>query len=185
MAPLTFITGGARSGKSRFAQTLAEACPGDLLFVATAGVRDEEMAARVERHRQARGERWTTLEEPLALGERLPGAAVGKGAVLLDCVTLWLTNLLFHCNEREELVQAEVDRFLDVLPSVSSPLFAVSNELGMGIVPDNLLARKFRDVAGEVNQRLAAAADEAWLVVSGLPVRLKSPPPVNLDDSGG
>ncbi len=142
MAPLTFITGGARSGKSRFAQTLAEACPGDLLFVATAGVRDEEMAARVERHRQARGERWTTLEEPLALGERLPAAAAGKGAVLLDCVTLWLTNLLFHCNEREEQVRAEVDRFLEVLPSVSSPLFAVSNELGMGIVPDNPLGQE-------------------------------------------
>ncbi|MEJ2700022.1 MAG: bifunctional adenosylcobinamide kinase/adenosylcobinamide-phosphate guanylyltransferase [Desulfuromonadales bacterium] len=185
MTSLTFITGGARSGKSRFAQTLAEACPGDLLYVATAGVHDDEMAARVERHRQARGERWSTLEEPLALCERLPEAAVKKGAVLLDCVTLWLTNLLFHCNEREEQVLAEVDRFFDLRPLVSSPLFLVSNEVGMGIVPANPLARRFRDLAGEVNQRLAAAADEAWLVVSGLPLRLKSSPPANLEESGG
>jgi adenosylcobinamide kinase/adenosylcobinamide-phosphate guanylyltransferase len=185
MAPMTYITGGARSGKSRFAQMLAETCPGDLLYVATAGVHDEEMASRVERHRLARGERWTTLEEPLALSERLPSAAAGKGAVLLDCVTLWLTNLLFSCNEEEARVLAEVDRFFSVLPGLTATLFVVSNELGMGVVPANPLARKFRDLAGDVNQRLAAVADEAWLVVSGLPLRIKSSPPGTLEDSGG
>jgi adenosylcobinamide kinase/adenosylcobinamide-phosphate guanylyltransferase len=173
MPPLTYITGGARSGKSAFAQNLAEACPGELLYVATAGIIDEEMARRVELHRQARGKRWRTLEEPLELAERLPKAAEGAGGVLLDCVTLWLTNLLFHHDEDRDRALCEAERFVATLPRIGAPLFIVSNELGQGIVPENRLARLFRDLAGEVNQRLAAAADEAWLVVSGLPVRLK------------
>jgi len=173
MARVTYITGGARSGKSDFAQSLAERCEGTLLYVATAGIGDAEMAERVRRHRAGRGTRWETLEEPLALADRLPQAAAGKGGVLLDCVTLWLCNLLFHCNERESGVWPEVERFITLLPSLSAPLFVVSNEVGSGIVPDNRLSRHFRDLAGEVNQRLAAAADEAWLVVSGLPLRLK------------
>lgn len=173
MAHLTYITGGARSGKSAFAQSLAERCPGELLYVATAGIHDAEMAQRVERHRRKRGERWRTLEEPLALTEKLPVAAEGMSGVLLDCVTLWLTNLLFHHQEQNERVLAEAERFIDCLPQLEAPLFIVSNELGQGIVPENRLARLFRDLAGEVNQKLAAAADEAWLVVSGLPVKLK------------
>ena len=173
MAHLTYITGGARSGKSGFAQSLAERCPGELLYVATAGIHDAEMAQRVEMHRRVRGERWRALEEPLELSARLPAAAEGVGGVLLDCVTLWLTNLLFHHEESRERVLAEVERFIARLPEIEAPLFIVSNELGQGIVPENRLARLFRDLAGEVNQRLAAVADEAWLVVSGLPVKLK------------
>lgn len=173
MARVTYITGGARSGKSGFAQSLAERCAGPLLYVATAGIGDAEMAVRVEKHRQARGERWHTLEEPLSLSERLPQAAAGKGGVLLDCVTLWLSNLLFHHGERDESVRAEVERFIAQLPAFPAPIFLVSNELGSGIVPENRLARQFRDLAGEVNQRLATVADEAWLVVSGIPLRLK------------
>jgi len=173
MAHVTFITGGARSGKSAFAQSLAERCEGSLLYVATAGIGDSEMAERVHRHRIARGARWDTLEEPLALADRLPPAAAGKGAILLDCVTLWLSNLLFHHDECESGVWSEVERFISQLPSLSVPLFLVSNEVGSGIVPDNRLSRQFRDLAGEVNQRLAAAAGESWLVVSGLPLRLK------------
>lgn len=173
MARIVFITGGTRSGKSAFAQSLAERQQGALLYVATAGIQDEEMAQRVSRHRSARGERWQTLEEPLLLAERLPPAATGKGAVLLDCITLWLTNQLFHCDEREERVLDEAERFLQALPTVTAPLFIVSNELGSGIVPENRLARQFRDLAGEVNRRLASVADEAYLVVAGLPLRLK------------
>lgn len=173
MARVTYITGGARSGKSAFAQSLAERCEGPLLYVATAGIGDAEMAERVRRHRADRGTCWETLEEPLALADRLPQAAVGKGGVVFDCVTLWLCNLLFHHDECEAGVWPEVERFIALLPSLSAPLFIVSNEVGAGIVPENRLARQFRDLAGEVNQRLAATADEAWLVVSGLPLRLK------------
>jgi adenosylcobinamide kinase/adenosylcobinamide-phosphate guanylyltransferase len=173
MGKLIFVTGGARSGKSRYAQRLAEACPGPLLYVATADIGDAEMAERVRRHRGDRGERWSTLEEPLALTDRLPAAAVGKGAVLLDCVTLWLSNLFFHHQEDVGRVLAEIERFLAAVPALEAPLFLVSNEVGGGIVPENHLARHFRDLAGEANQRLAAVADEAWLVVAGLPLQLK------------
>lgn len=173
MAELIFITGGARSGKSALAQRLAEERDGSLLYVATAAIGDAEMAARVARHRQARGARWSLLEEPLALTERLPAAAAGHNAILLDCVTLWLTNLLFAHQEEVPAVHAEVQRFLDISQRLDVPLFLVSNEVGGGIVPENRLARLFRDLAGEVNQELAAAADSAWYVVAGLPLRLK------------
>ncbi len=173
MGKLVFVTGGARSGKSRYAQRLAEACPGSLLYVATAGIGDAEMAERVARHRQERGERWRTLEEPLALADTLPAAATGHGGILLDCITLWLSNLFFQHQEDAGRVLVDLDRFLAVVPGLAAPLFLVSNEVGGGIVPENRLARRFRDLAGEANQKLAAAADEAWLVVAGLPLRLK------------
>ena len=173
MAQMIYVTGGARSGKSSYAQQLAEQHQGDLLYIAPARVEDDEMVTRIELHRQARGERWQLLEEQLWLAERLPDAAAGKGALLLDCVTLWITNLFFHFDEQQGAVLAEVDRLIELAWQLDEPLYLVSNELGSGIVPENPLARKFRDLAGIVNQRLAAAADEAWLVVSGLPVKLK------------
>jgi adenosylcobinamide kinase / adenosylcobinamide-phosphate guanylyltransferase len=173
MAQVTFISGGARSGKSRFAQHLAEACPGPLLYLATAGIQDGEMAERVRLHQAERGARWSTLEEPLWLTARLPDASIGQGALLLDCVTLWLTNLLLHHGEETAPVLAEVERFIALLPQLPAPLFLVSNEVGFGIVPEHPLGRRFRDLAGTVNQRLAAVSDQAYLVVSGLPLRLK------------
>lgn len=171
--PIVFVTGGARSGKSRFAQSLAEQREGPLLYVATAAVGDVEMAERIRLHREARGDRWRTLEEPLDLAGKVPEASMRSGGVLVDCVTLWLTNLLFHHGEEKGAVLAEVDRFIGTFPRITAPLFLVSNELGSGIVPENRLARLFRDLAGEANQRLAAAADEAYLVAAGLPLRLK------------
>lgn len=173
MAQLIYITGGARSGKSGYAQQLAERPAGQLLYLATAQVQDAEMAERVALHRQVRGERWELLEEPLWLAEQLPAAAAGKAGLLLDCVTIWLSNLFFHFEERQEPILAEIDKLLQLVPGLPAPLYLVSNELGSGIVPENRLARRFRDLAGSVNQRLAGAADEAWLVVSGLPVKLK------------
>ena len=173
MAELILITGGTRSGKSAFAQRCAEAHAGPLLYVATATMGDSEMATRIARHQQARGERWNLLEEPCDLCGRLPAAATGQGAILLDCVTLWISNLLFAHNEDPEIVLAEVRRFIACLAEIDAPLYLVSNEVGGGIVPENRLARLFRDLAGEVNQELATAASSAWLVVAGLPLRLK------------
>jgi len=173
MAGMIYVTGGARSGKSSYAQQLAEQHQGRLLYVAPARVEDDEMAVRIELHQESRGERWQLLEEPLWLSEKLPDAASGKGALLVDCVTLWLSNLFFHFHEKQGPVLAEVDRFIEMAWQLAEPVYLVSNELGGGIVPENPMARKFRDLAGIVNQRLAAAADEAWLVVSGLPIKLK------------
>jgi len=173
MGRSVFITGGSRSGKSAFGEQLAQQHPGPLLYVATAAALDTEMARRIEAHRNRRDARWTTLEEPLQLVERLPEACRGKSALLLDCVTLWVSNVFFHHREGGEAVLAQADRFCELLPRLELPVFLVSNELGMGIVPENALARKFRDLAGSVNQRLAGACDEAYLVVSGLPLKLK------------
>ncbi len=173
MARIVYVTGGARSGKSNYAQQLAERHKGKLLYIAPARAEGEEMSSRIELHREVRGERWALLEEQLWLVERLPDVVGGKGALLLDCVTLWVTNLFFHFNEKQGPVLAEVDRLIELAWQLDEPLYLVSNELGSGIVPENRMARKFRDLAGTVNQRLAAAADEAWLVVSGLPLKLK------------
>ncbi|PLX87203.1 MAG: bifunctional adenosylcobinamide kinase/adenosylcobinamide-phosphate guanylyltransferase [Desulfuromonas sp.] len=173
MSRLIYVTGGARSGKSDYAQQLAEQQPGELLYIAPAEVLDAEMAERIELHRQARDARWALLEEPRQLAEMLPAAAQGKAALLLDCVTIWLSNLYFHYGEDHGPVLTDVEDLLRVVTELPAPLYLVSNELGSGVVPENRMARHFRDLAGKVNQQLAAAADEAWLVVSGLPVRLK------------
>ncbi len=172
MAELIYVTGGARSGKSRYAQELVEGCAGELLYVATAGAADEEMVARIALHRQQRGARWATLEEPCAVLAALPAAAEGKGGVLFDCITLWLSNLMLRGDD-DAAILAEAARLPEVLKGLNGKTVLVSNELGSGIVPENALARRFRDLAGTVNQQLAAAADQAWLVVSGLPLKLK------------
>ena len=173
MGRIVFVTGGARSDKSAYAQRRAEAHAGSLLYVATATAGDAEMATRIAVHRAARGERWGLLEEPHDLSGRLPEALAGCGAGILDCVTLWLSNRFFAHGEDAAPVLAEVERFCALLPQLPAPFYLVSNELGGGIVPESRLARDFRDLAGSANQLLAAAADEAWLVVSGLPLQLK------------
>jgi len=173
MAEMIYITGGARSGKSAYAQRRCEAYPGELLYVATACAGDEEMAGRIARHQAGRGSRWSTLEEPLDLCGRLPAAAGGRAAVLVDCLTLWLTNLFFHHEQRPEPVLAAVGALASLLPDLPGPIYLVNSEIGFGVVPENELARRFRDLAGEAGQLLAASATEAWLVAAGLPVRLK------------
>ncbi len=169
--PATLVLGGAASGKSAFAQQLAEQHPGSLLYVATAQSGDAEMAARIARHRQARGSRWQTLEAPLDL-TGLTSVATGHGAILVDCVTLWLTNLLL-AHENVDQVLTAVEAFVATFTQLPAPLILVSNEVGQGIVPDNALARTFRDLAGGVNQQLAAAAGHVWLVTAGIPLKLK------------
>lgn len=172
MRHIVFITGGARSGKSRFAQKTAEGWSGQLLYIATAEVRDPEMAARVAAHRADRGARWAAREEPLNLPAALEEAA-GYGGALLDCLTLWASNLLEAHPDDEAAVQGHVRRFLAALERYPGRLAVVTNEVGSGIVPVNALARRFRDVAGKLNQEVALRSDEAYLVVSGLPLRLR------------
>ncbi|HTM06953.1 MAG TPA: bifunctional adenosylcobinamide kinase/adenosylcobinamide-phosphate guanylyltransferase [Verrucomicrobiae bacterium] len=168
---IVLITGGARSGKSRYAEERARECGARFLYVATAEPRDDEMARRIAEHRARRGVEWTTVEEPVALQRALAGRSGAFDAAVIDCVTLWLSNLMSRADEI--YIQRAVEEFIAAAQLVDAPLFIVTNEVGSGIVPDNALARRFRDLAGWTNQRLAAAADEVVLVVAGLPVFIK------------
>jgi len=171
---LALILGGAKSGKSAYAQALAESCPTPRLYVATAEARDAEMAARIARHQADRGAEWHTCEEPLDLVRALTENAGRHGVLLVDCLTLWLSNLLLQAEAGQGSVEEAVQVLLDLLPSLTAPVILVANEVGWGIVPDNALARRFRDLAGGLNQRLAARADLVVLVAAGLPLTLKS-----------
>jgi adenosylcobinamide kinase/adenosylcobinamide-phosphate guanylyltransferase len=158
-----FVLGGARSGKSTYAEGLVEARAGPWVYVATAQTFDEEMRTRLAEHRARRADGWRTVEEPLDLA----GALAHSGPMLVDCLTLWLTNLMLAGREPDwpELVAA-----IDARPA---PTVFVSNEVGLGIVPDNALARAFRDTAGRLHQRIAARADRVVFMVAGLPMVLK------------
>lgn len=162
------ITGGARSGKSRRAELRARSFPGQPVYVATAEALDPEMDERIAKHRARRGNDWIEREVPLDLVEALTETD-GGGARLVDCLTLWLSNLL----HAERDWSQEVTRLADALSRQRSPVIMVTNEVGLGIVPDNALARTFRDAAGLMNQGIAGAADEVEFVVAGLPMKLK------------
>jgi adenosylcobinamide kinase/adenosylcobinamide-phosphate guanylyltransferase len=164
---LTLVVGGARSGKSRFAEGLVTATARPRRYIATAEAWDDEMRARIAQHRADRGA-WTTVEAPLDLAAALAAADPGE-AVLIDCATLWLTNHLLADHDLE----AEGQSLLDALAACAAPVVIVSNETGWGIVPDNALARRFRDAQGRLNQRLAAQADLVVTVIAGLPLVLK------------
>lgn len=172
MSKNIFISGGARSGKSRLAEKLAEGYGEPLCYIATGEARDGEMAERIANHRQRRGNAWQTVEEPLQLLESIREASGGCRAILVDCITLWITNLLFH-HDAVEPVLAEVKALAELLHALKIPIILVSNEVGMGIVPENALARSFRDLAGQANQILAEAADEVYVTISGIPLKLK------------
>lgn len=162
------ITGGARSGKSKRAETRTRAFPGQPVYVATAEALDAEMDARIAKHRARRGTDWIEREVPLDLVPALV-ATDGGGARLVDCLTLWLSNLMHAERDWER----EVTELAAALPRLRSPVIFVTNEVGLGIVPDNALARSYRDAAGIMNQTIAAAADEVEFVVAGLPMKLK------------
>lgn len=163
------VLGGARSGKSRHAEQLVAATGLARVYIATAETRDAEMTERVRLHRSRRGDGWRTVEEPLALAACLEREASPARAILVDCLTLWLSNLMFSGAE----IEAEVEALATALPALSGTVCVVSNEVGLGIVPDNALARRFRDLAGLANQRLAQACGEVVFVAAGLPLRLK------------
>ena len=172
MARIILVTGGARSGKSRFAERLACSFGTPLGYLATGESRDAEMDERIIRHRERRGPEWTTIEEPLRLTETLVEYDGRFRGVLVDCITLWLTNLLLDWVDPERVLE-EVREFADAVPKLATPLVLVTNEVGMGIVPENRLARMFRDLSGEANELLASVADEIHVVFAGIPLKLK------------
>jgi adenosylcobinamide kinase/adenosylcobinamide-phosphate guanylyltransferase len=164
------ILGGARSGKSALAQQRAEQSGLTVIYIATASVLDEEMASRIARHRQARPPAWQLVEEPLALARTLQASAAPDRCLLVDCLTLWLSNLLA---ENEARLASEKHALLETLPMLPGHLILVSNEVGQGIVPTHPLARRFRDEAGWLHQALAHCCERVILTVAGLPLILK------------
>jgi len=186
MGQIFFVTGGARSGKSTFAEHLARESGAPVVYLATMEAGDDELRDRIQRHQSQRPATWATIEEPLALADALRGTPTDT-CVLVDCVSLWVTNRLMQLGsdepstgavtalERE--LDAEVDAILEACRERGGPAIFVTNEVGAGVVPPYPLGRVYRDVLGRVNQRVSRAADRAWLLVSGRALEL--PPPAD------
>ena len=171
MAVITFITGGQRSGKSSFAQQLAETNSSSPVYLATSRIWDDDFKQRVKRHQSDRGKQWTTIEED----KHLSALKLDSKTVLLDCITLWLTNIFYDNQNDVEISLNEAKTEWDALIKQDFNLIVVSNELGMGIHAENELARKFTDLQGWINQYIARSAHKVYLMVSGIPVLIKSP----------
>ncbi len=170
--PVTLVLGGARSGKSAFAEGVVRGCAGEWIYLATATAGDREMEERIRRHRERRGGGWRTVEEPVDLVAALVQHTSTDTVVLVDCLTLWLSNILLSDMD----TQLEIERLVEILPGLPGSFVLVSNEVGLGIVPENALARRFRDDAGRLNQAVAAVADSVVFVAAGLPLHLKGAP---------
>ncbi len=168
MAKITLILGGARSGKSLYAEQLALSGTGTKIYLATAQAHDAEMEKRIEIHKKRRSEGWETVEEPLDIAKIISGNQQPV-TILVDCLTLWLSNLL----HKEMDIPKEIDSLVDALKSTGANVILVSNEIGFGIVPENILAREFRDFAGLLHQMVAFTANEVVMVVAGIPVKIK------------
>ena len=164
-----FVLGGARSGKSRYAQARAEAIAGRHIFIATAQAHDAEMRDRIARHRADRDEKWQTVEAPHDLAAAIDAANGADAIVLVDCLTIWISNLMLA----EADIEAATRALCEAIGRFEGQLILVANEVGLGIVPDNALARRFRDEAGRTNQAVAAAVREVQMIFAGLPQRLK------------
>ena len=168
MAYSILVTGGARSGKSRYAEERTCALGPTLVYIATAQAFDAEMEQRIASHQERRGPEWQTVNAPLALPDAIRQSD-GKGPCLVDCLTLWLSNLMFA----EEDIEAATDDLIKSIQDRQDPIVFVTNEVGAGIVPENAIARRFRDEAGRLNQIIAAHVDEVYVSISGLPLKLK------------
>jgi adenosylcobinamide kinase/adenosylcobinamide-phosphate guanylyltransferase len=169
---MILITGGCRSGKSRFASDFANQHFSKKLYLATCEALDEEMAQRIEHHKKMRGPEWQTLEEPIKIVEGIRQYEDGVEVILLDCITLWLSNLLTKGNTDLKIMD-EINRFVEMIKQTPASLIIVSNEVGMGIVPVDPLGRRFRDLSGMANQRIAQVAETVIFMVSGIPIFLK------------
>lgn len=183
MGRLYFVTGGARSGKSRFAQALAEAETGEVVYLATMEPLDDELVRRVARHRAERPSSWHTVEAPRDLERAITGAP-GDATILLDCLSLWVTNRLLPLGDDptpdatehlERALEGELDACIDVQRERGGTLIIVTNEVGSGIVPPSALGRVYRDLLGRANQRVSLRADRAWLLVAGRALELPAP----------
>jgi len=168
---IILVTGGARSGKSRYAEQRAQEIGRRPLYVATAEAKDKEMTERIAEHKKRRGEQWRTIEEPLELTEALLAQRGKTDCALVDCLTLWISNILIRRDNK--VVSARVEELIEQLPQLNFHLVFVTNEVGWDIVPDNPLTRQFRDLAGWTNQRVAQAANEVILMVAGMPIIAK------------
>lgn len=166
---LTLVLGGARSGKSRYAEELFTGTPPPWTYIATAQAFDDEMAAKISAHRSGRGGEWRTIESPLDVGEAIAGLTPATGPALVDCLTLWLSNVMLEGRD----VEAACAALVATLSAARVPVVMVSNEVGLSIVPENRLARRFRDAQGQLNQNAAAVADRVIFVAAGLPLTLK------------
>jgi adenosylcobinamide kinase/adenosylcobinamide-phosphate guanylyltransferase len=166
---LTLILGGARSGKSRHAEALIEASGLTPYYIATAEALDDEMQERIAKHQTRRGDHWQTIEEPLTLTETLRSVHAEGRALMVDCLTLWVTNLMVH----ERAVEAAIDDLLETLSMLDGAALLVSNEVSLGVMPTNGMARAFIDHAGLLHQRVAEMADRVLLMTAGLPQQLK------------
>ncbi|MEP2706483.1 MAG: bifunctional adenosylcobinamide kinase/adenosylcobinamide-phosphate guanylyltransferase [Roseibium sp.] len=165
----TFVFGGARSGKSRFAETLAENSGLQKIYIATGAAFDAEMADRIDRHQVQRGSSWTTVEEQIDLVGVIAREVSETRVLLVDCLTLWLSNLMFADKD----IPDETARLVDALSGLAGPCLFVSNEVGMGIVPENRLSRSFRDAQGRLNQDIAEASGQVVFVAAGQPLLMK------------
>ncbi|MBN2516369.1 MAG: bifunctional adenosylcobinamide kinase/adenosylcobinamide-phosphate guanylyltransferase [Deltaproteobacteria bacterium] len=170
---IIFVTGGARSGKSDFVQEMAETLEGKRLFLATAEALDDEMKERIRKHKEKRGDRWDTLEEPLDLGNAIQSVSKSYRTILVDCLTVWLSNLLIEYEDEDEIISEMIDDFFSSMDDCKETFIVVSNEVGLGIVPDNKLVRIYRDKLGFLNQRMAKRADQVYILFSGIPVKIK------------
>jgi adenosylcobinamide kinase/adenosylcobinamide-phosphate guanylyltransferase len=171
---IILVTGGARSGKSKYAEQRARELGPRRLYIATAEAKDEEMAQRIAEHKRRRGNDWATVEEPVELSSALLAQRGRTDCALVDCLTIWLSNLLLHRDGN--FAEDRVEELVETLPRLDFHAVLVTNEVGWGIVPDNALARQFRDLAGWANQRIAAAANEVVLAVAGIPMIVKATP---------
>ncbi|MGA2515479.1 MAG: bifunctional adenosylcobinamide kinase/adenosylcobinamide-phosphate guanylyltransferase [Thermodesulfobacteriota bacterium] len=169
---IILITGGCRSGKSRFALDYANRHFSKKLYLATCEALDEEMAQRIEHHKKMRSPEWQTIEEPIEIVDKIRRYGDEVEVILLDCITLWLSNLLMRRKDDSEIMK-EISALIDMIQEKQTSLILVSNEVGLGIVPADPLSRRFRDLSGMINQRIAEAADMVIFMVSGIPTFLK------------
>ena len=173
MSKFIFITGGRRSGKSAYALELAESMGEKRLYVATAEALDDEMKERIARHREERGDNWDTAEEPIDIVNILDHSKK-YNVILIDCLTLWLCNIMHNGEPDDETIMKHIHSLADSCTSSNTDVIAVTNELGLGVIPGDPLSRRFTDLAGIMNQRMAAAADRVVMTVSGIPLTIKA-----------